>query len=423
MQDIVIEQTNSVNKKITINIPREQVSKRFDDFYNDIKGKVVIKGFRKNHIPRSVLELNYGDQAKSNISKALFSEYFKRALQENNIVPASTPHILNVDNDKQIIGSFKDNSYTASVIVEVLPDVTINHYNSLDLVSDTSYDVNKMVEAKINELKVRFAQRKPANRPAQMGDGLVIDYRGTVNGTTLDGLSGDSFVINSLGSGKNVPGFDEQIVGLNIGESKEFTISFPDNYPSGLGGKDCVFKVTIKNIIEIIPSQENDDLAMMAGFSTLTELKDSLMHEANTEASRLHRESLELQIITKLAEKNTIDIPEGAVLQERNLMLRNLQQRGMGITNEIAATVESSARYGVLGVIIANAIFKQENMEIAADELNAELGETAKRLNKTKEQFIVELQNSGNMDGFLNKIRLRRVMDFIIERSNQNNKL
>lgn len=414
MEEIKVENQSSVSRKISINLPLDVVNKKFDEFYNNLKDKVVLKGYRKSHIPRSILESYYGTQAKSTVSQSLFTEYFTKALSDNAITPASTPQISDVNQAQKIVGKFDASGYSVDVFVEVMPKIDASGYKEMTLKFPTT-DIPKLVEEKIRELQDRFAERRGVDRGAQPGDCAIVDFIGTIDGQAVKGLNEDGFTINKLGTGLTVVGFDDALMGLKAGETKEFDITFPDKYVGNLGGKTAHFKATLQNLIEVNLAEVNDELALMAGHNTMEELRKELEAEAITTSNKINRGNLELQVISKLAKQNQIEIPEGAVQQEKNRILADLNARKVQTNPQIIANIEASARYNLARTILATAIYdKETSLEITPDELDRFLTKHAEANGKAKDEFVSLLYNAKQMDSFMNQLKTEKVLDFII---------
>jgi trigger factor len=417
MEEIKVESPSSVSRKISIVLPPDLVDKKFDDYYNDLKSKVVLRGFRKGHIPRSVMENQFGPQAKSAISQALFSEYYAKALTDNAIAPVAIPNIIEVDQEKKVVGKFDAAGYSVNVIVEVMPKIDAVGYQNMSLKFPTT-DIAALVDGKIHELQDRFAERQGVDRGCQLGDCVVVDFTGTVDGKVVPGLKEDGFTIQKLGGGSTVAGFDDALIGAGRQVFREFDLTFPEQYVGGLGGKTAHFKAMVQNVIEVKPAAVDEDLALMAGSTSVEELRKALEDEVVKSAEKVNRGNLELQIVSKLAKENQVEVPEGAVQQEKNRIMADLQNRKVQVNAQIISNVEASARYNLVRQIVLTAIYdKESSIEITPEELDAFLEQSSKTYNIKKDELVSKLYAANQMNAFLVQLKTDKVLDFIIKQA------
>ena len=414
MEQIQVESQSSISRKITINIEQAEVERRLDAFYDDLKDKVVVPGFRKGKTPRSVLAGNFSRQARSAVSKALFAEYYAKALKDHSIVPVTHPTVVEADEEAGIVGVFSAAGYSLNVIVEVMPTVHPTGYKGMTLRVPPSIDTQAALDAKLTELRTKFAERKSVDRSAQLGDLVVVDFAGTIDGVAVPGLKEDGFTIEHLGGGSNVAGFDEQLVDLKVDEAKDFTLTFPLNN-SPIAGKTAAFHVVLKRVIEVVPAALDDDLAMLAGYTTLAELQTATELECRKTVDRINRGNLELQIVGKLAQDLNLEVPESVVRRECDRILGELKNRGQQVNDGIRQNIENAARYNTARGVLMSAIYNQEpTLEITTDEFDAFLDRHAQANGKEKSEFVSALANSNQLDTFTDMLKCEKVLDYII---------
>lgn len=420
MEEIQVQDQSSVSKHIIINIGAEEVNKRFDTFYDDLRNKVVLKGFRKGKAPRSVLQGQFGQQARVKISQSLFAEYYTKALTDHAINPLSPPNVIEADEKTNQLGTFSDSGFTVNVVVEVAPTLKPQGYSDMALKFPAPIDPAATVQSKLQELQTRFAEKRSVDRPAQLGDTVVVDFVGKLQGVELKGLREDSFTIERLGGGSTVPGFDDQVVGLKVDETKDFKLVFPSTYAPVIAGKEVDFHITVKRVIEVLPAALDDDLALLAGANNLAELTTRLEQESINDITRTNQGNLELQIIGKLAQDLKLEVPDTLVNKEKTRILNELQARGQQLNDNIKQNIESAARYNIGRSLITSAIYDQEStLEITPDEFDAFLTKHALASNKTKEEFSTFLANSNQLETFTGILKTEKVLSFIIQHAHE----
>jgi len=418
MEDLIkIEEVSDIKKKILIIVSPDNVNKKFDDFFKNIKKDVHINGFRKGKVPVNVLKKYFDDRAKDTVSQILLEEYYSKAIRDNNINVVGSPIL-----DNESTGVFsKDNSYSVNFLVEILPNLNLENYDKINLNIETT-NLTIDIEAKILSYREQFAERKQvSDRSAQLGDAVVIDFTGFINNIPFEGGHSDGHSINKLGNENLIIGFEDQIVGMKIEESKRIKIKFPDDYGAKeIAGKEAEFEIKLHTIIESKLADVNDDLALMVGFKTVDELKTKIKADVEGEIENRNRVSLERQIVEKIKETNTIKMPESLLKDEQVAILKKAGVKDK-INDVMLNSVKGIAQFNIERKLIFDAIYEKEiTLEIAPDELDKTLDENAVKSNMSKDDFISMLYNSKQMDSFMDILKAKKVVDFIINCSKNN---
>jgi len=421
MQNIVeVEELSGSEYKISINVPAELVDKKFDEFFESIKKQAVVPGFRKGKAPVSRLRQVYGQKARPTVSQMIIGEYYTQAVKDHDINPVGNPLIEDMKPGDQYPGKFDfDNSYSVSLTIEVLPKLDPIGYKGLSL-DFPEHDENELFNVMMKQYQEQFAERSQiTDRGAELGDSLVIDFKGFVNDKPFDGGEAQGFSVDSLGQGHFIPGFEDQIVGMKAGETKDINVTFPEEYRAAhLAGKDAKFTVTLHSVVETKLAEVDDDLAMMVGHESVDELKEHVQKETDKERKARNRLMLDKQITNALLEKNQFDAPKTMVEKE---MLRILGKNKLqNLPPQARDELKSMAEYNIKRAVIMDAIYeKEDDIEVTPEELNKMLEEHAVRNNQTKDELVSNLYNSGQMDNFVGVLRLSSTIDFIIDNANQ----
>ncbi|CAG1000182.1 partial Trigger factor, partial [Anaerolineales bacterium] len=272
-----VESLSSVKKKISFEIPAERVSTEIDKVFGQIQKRAAIKGFRKGKVPRTLVEQNYGSMMEGDVLKNLFDETYFKALADHKIFPVSHPLI---ESDEVKRGA----PLKYSATVEVLPEIEVKDYAGLHVKKEKFVSDDAPVEARLNEMREGMAVLKPLEegKSAENGHFVVIDFVGSVDGIPFEGGSAESYQLE-LGSGRFIPGFENQLVGVKAGEQTTVAVTFPKEYGNeDLAGKQASFAVTVREIkVKELP-ELNDEFAMQFGeFETFDQLKAKLveLHE------------------------------------------------------------------------------------------------------------------------------------------------
>jgi trigger factor len=419
MQDIInIEELNNTEYKISINVPSELVDKKFDQFFNSIKNQIQIPGFRKGRAPLQRIKQLFGNKAKSNVAQMLISEYYNQAIANYEINPVENPTFS--DMSDKYPGKFGfDNSYSVDLLVEVLPKIDPIGYNGIKL-DFPQYDEDAMFNTKLHEYQKQFAERRQINdRGAQFGDSLVIDFIGYVDNMPFDGGAAQGYSIENFGNGNFVPGFEDQMVDMMVGQSKDIYVTFPDEYRAKhLAGKEAKFTITVHSIIEIKLAEVDNDLAMMVGYESVDELFNYIKSELHKDNNINNRTVLGEQIVSKLLDINQFDAPKSMIKKE---MLRiSGKNKLQDLSHKDKDELQKIAERSVKCAILLDSIYEKENsIEITPDELDKLLEDHARHNNMSKDDLVSNLYNSGQMDNFMGILKTSNTIDFIINNANK----
>lgn len=414
MEDTIkIEDLNNIEKKICIHVAPETVGKKFSEFFSSIKKDVQIPGFRKGKVPLDVLKKYFKDQAKTTISQMLISEYYQNALRDYNINPIGNPTIKG-DKEDKYVGQFNDDSsYSIEMVIEVLPTIDPTGYDKIEL-QMPEHNIDEICDARMTEYQEQFAEREQITESgAQLNDTLVIDFKGYIDDKPFQGGEESGFSLEKLGSGNLIPGFEDQLVGMCVNESKRIKVTFPQEYhATHLAAKDAEFDVTVHSIVRKTPAKVDDDLAMMVGYNSVDELKEHVKEEMLAELQKSDRSVLEGVIVKHLLENNDFDIPKSLLINEQN---RLLKQNNIHNPNEhVLEKVKEAATNNLKRVILLDAIYEKEDVDVTPDELNEYLEEQAKLYGKDKDEIVSMLYNTNQMDAFVSVLRSRKVIDYIV---------
>lgn len=425
MTDIVsVEELGSTEYKISIQVPSDKVDEKFTEFFKSIKKNTQVPGFRKGKAPVARLKQLYGRQSRPTIVQMLVGEYYSKALQDNEITPIGNPKIENLEEGAKYPGKFGfDNSYSVELTVEVLPTVDPQGYKGMDL-DFPEHDMNALFEKKMSEYQEQFAEKSQiTDRGAQLGDALVVDFAGFVDGEQFNGGSASGHSIDVLGKSHFIPGFEEQIVGVKAGDSTEVKVQFPEKYHAEhLAGKDAKFDVTVHSIVETKLAEVDEDLAMMVGYESVDDLNAHVLKEVEDYQKVLDRSMLDRQVVTKLLEINQFKVPKSMVSGEELRILQASKNKMENLPEQAKTELHKLAEFNIRRAILMDAIYeKEEDVEVTPEELNKLLEEHAKANNQSKDELVSNLYNSGQMDNFVGVLRVANVFDFIIDHSNKEN--
>jgi trigger factor len=261
-----LEKISNLERKLSIEVPLEKVTEALGKIYRSIQDQVTIKGFRKGKAPIEKIKSMYGDKAREDVVRDLIESSYVKALREHKLEPLGQPQI-EYDNLKE------NEPFKFSAQFEIRPDVNIEQFENLPVEKEKLELDQKKVEDVLENLRQSRTKENPLIiiRPAQKGDLATIDFEGFVDGKPLENSAAADQTVE-IGSSGFIPGFDDGIEGMNIGESKRIDLKFPEDYREGLAGKPVTFNITLKRLGQKSVPELSDDFAKEVGpFKDLAE--------------------------------------------------------------------------------------------------------------------------------------------------------
>lgn len=379
-------ETNVV--KLEIRVEAEKFDAALTKAYNKNKSRYNIPGFRKGKVPMAMVKKFYGVEAfYDDAVNFAIDESYPAALSEENIRPVDYPQIDIVE-----LGEGKELVYTATVTT--YPEIELGEYKGLDI-KKAVYEVeDSEIEKQIAEMQEKNARieiKKEGN--VAKGDIAVIDFKGYIDGAVFEGGEGSDYSLE-IGSGTFIDNFEEQLIGLAVGEKKEVNVSFPESYgKEDLNGKPAMFEVEIKSIkVKELPELDDEfakDVSAVDSFEELKEnLKKTLVKNNDEKAEREFEEA----VITAIIENSKMDVPEAMVNKEIDDMMKDLEGRlkyqGLSIdqymeftgntTEKMRDFMKENAERKVKADLVLEAVSKAEKIEATEEQLNARALELGK---------------------------------------------
>ena len=369
--------------KLTVEVSAEEFEKALQAAYNKNKSKISVPGFRKGKVPRQMVEKLYGPGFfYEDAANALIPEAYAKAADESGLEIVSRPviDIIQIEKGKEFI-------FEAEVAVK--PEVTLGEYKGLEVEKAVVEVSEEEVDAEVEKEREKNARTiSVEDRAVVDGDMIMLDFEGFVGGVAFEGGKGENYPL-TIGSGAFIPGFEEQLVGAELGKELEVNVTFPAEYQAPeLAGKEAVFKCTVNEIkVKELPEADDDFAQDVSKFDTMAEFKEDLKAKlvANKEAAA--KRVKEDAVIEKIIENATMDIPEAMIdLQARQLvddMAQRIQAQGLSFEQylqftgmNLDAAIEQMKPNAVKRIesrLVLEAIVKAENLEVSEDDVKAEI--------------------------------------------------
>ena len=390
--NVTVEKLDKGMAKLTITVTADVVAEAEDKVYKRQKNQISIPGFRKGKAPKKIIEKMYGEGVfLSDAINDVINETYPDAVKECGEEIVSNPKI-----DLSQAEPGKDLIYTAEVALK--PEVKLGKYKGVE--------IEKLEAPKVSEedIEKELKRQQDANakivdvtdRPVQNGDMIKLDFAGTVDGEAFEGGKAENYDL-TIGSGSFIPGFEDQLVGMNIGEEKDVNVTFPEDYgQKDLAGKAAVFACKVNAIKEKKLPELNDEFAdEVSEFSTLDEYKKDIEKNLLVRAEEQYKQTKENAAVAAAVADADIEIPD-AMLETQaeslvNEFAQNLQMQGMNIDmylqytglqkDQLVEQFKPQAKTRIQNSLVLEAVAKAENIEASDEDLEAEYGKMAAQYN------------------------------------------
>ena len=415
---VQVEKLEKNMAKLTVEVPAEDVEKAIQGAYQKTKKSINIPGFRKGKAPRQLIEKMYGKEVfYSDAVDAMLPKAYSDAVEECGEEIVSYPKI-----DVVQIESGKPFIFTAEVAVK--PAVTLGEYKGIQVEKAPIEVTDEEIEAQVN--KEREANSRTVtveDRAVQKGDIATIDFEGFVDGVAFDGGKGENYDLE-IGSNTFIPGFEDQLVGAEIGKELDVNVTFPEEYGAKeLAGKEAVFKCKVNGIkVKELPEADDEFAQEVSEFDTLDEykadIKAKLLKDKEDEAKRTKEDA----VIGKIVENATMDIPDAMVEYQTQQMLddfgRRMQSQGLSLEQYFQFTGMTEADYkeqmkpralqNIQSRLVLEAVAEAEKLEATEEDLEKEYAKMA-------EQYKLDVDKVKEIFGEYQKEELKK--DIVIQKA------
>ncbi len=382
-----VEKLEKNMAKLTIEASAEDFEKAIQKVYLKARGRINIPGFRKGKAPRKLIEKMYGTGVfYEDAANDLIPTAYAEALKDCDLEIVSRPEI-NVTQ----IESGKPFIFTAEVAVK--PEVTLGEYKGVEVeksdVEVTDEDINKEVD---KERENNSRTIDVDDRAVESGDIIKLDFDGSVDGVPFAGGKAENYTL-TIGSGSFLPGFEDQLIGTKIGEDKDVTVTFPEDYhEKSLAGKEAVFKCKVNAItVKELPDADDEFASEVSEFETLAEYKEDIKKKLTEKKEKEARAKKEAQAVEKAVENATMEIPDAMIDTQVQSMMedfaRRMQSQGLSLEQYFQFTgmdakkmhdqMKPEALKRIQNSLVLEAVAKAENIEISDEKVDEEIAKMA----------------------------------------------
>lgn len=419
-----VEKLEKNMAKLTIEVSAEELEKAIQDAYLKNKNKISIPGFRKGKAPRKMIEQMYGKEVfYEDAANALIPEAYEKALEECTEEIVSSPKV-----DVTQLEAGKPFIFTAEVALK--PEVTLGTYKGVKVAKAEVEVTDAEVDAEIEKEREKNSRTvSVTDRAVKDGDMTVIDFEGFVDGVAFEGGKGENYPL-TIGSGAFIPGFEEALIGTEIGVETDVNVTFPEEYQAEeLAGKPAVFKCTVKEIKEKELPELNDEFAgEVSEFETLAEYKEDvkkkLAEKKETEAKNMKEDA----VVDAIIAEAQMEIPDAMVETQQRQMVEDFAQRiqSQGITMDqymqftgvtaakLMDQVKPQALKRIQSRLVLEAVVAAEKMEATEEEFEAEVAKMAEAY-KMEADKVKELLGENGKKQVMEDICIGKAVELVVD--------
>lgn len=418
-----LEKIESSEAHIEITVDAERMEEGFEKAYRKVVKEVSVPGFRKGRVPRQLLEAHYGKEVLfQDALEYIVPLAYEEALTMVEINPIAQPEF-----DIEDINPGEELKFKA--IVAVKPEVKLGDFADLEISIPQLTVKETDIERRLEDMQQRYAEvGEKTEEPALLGDTVTIDFEGFLEGVPFEGGKGEDYPLE-LGSDTFIPGFEKQLVGLKLGETKDVEVSFPEEYHAeDLAGKAVMFKVLIKKIATKRIRDLNDEFAQeVSEFDTMEELKADVRKTLENASAQQKKEMIQQAVIEKATEKCEIELPKAVIKTQSENMMKQLEQRmssqGISleqyfqITNsneeEFAQNIWPEAEKIAKSNFMLEKIVEEKGFEITDEEVDKYIEQVSQGMGMDLEATRERL--SGALDNIEFSLKIDKAIDYLVE--------
>lgn len=417
---VTVEELSPSKRVLCVELPPERVAERVEATFREWGQKLQLPGFRRGRVPREIIRRRFESEVHEEVLRDLIPDSYREALAQAAIEPVSQPAVEDVH-------FHAGEPLTYRAVVEIKPSVTATDYRGIPLEREKVEVTDQELDRALEYLREDAAEYVPMEGwPALRDDLVVLDHEGILQGKPFKGGTGKNLTV-ALGHEGYLPGFTEQLAGMQKGESKRFSLQMPADYPrKELAGRSVEFRVTVKEVKKRRVPELNDDFAKTVGdVETLGALREKLRQQLLQRKTREQDAALKRRLLEKLVQQHAIDVPEtmvdretAAVLQELAMTLRATGGRVEGLPDDpeaLKATARETAMRRVKESLLLEAVARQEQLTVTDEEIAAEVNNLAGAYRQEPAAVRRALEDPARRAGLTGRLAERKALDFLFQ--------
>lgn len=414
---VAVEELEACKRRLAVEAPVDVVQKEWERAYGRVQKQARLPGFRKGHVPRSLVKLHFADDVRREVAEHLIPDVYRQALTEARIDPVNEPDLQEV--------KLEENSPLSFVaVVEVKPAIALADYKGLDVQHAPPPVSDEDVARTIEQMREQQAEFRSVERAAAEGDLVIVDYTLAPEAHDPTTANGYHFVV---GGGNVVPEIDAAVVGMRAGEKKEIELRFPDDHRmESLRGKGGTASLKVSEVKEkILPALDDDFAKSLGQFDTLEALRAEVRTQLEARREVEQRRELEDKLVEGALKRHEFTVPEAMVMRQIAHQVEHARERlrRQGVDpdgvqwdyQKLIGELRPGAEQAVRRALLLEAIADKEALTVADGDLDAEVDKIAKASQRPAPAVRRMMEKSGDLDSLRHGLRERKTLDFLIQ--------
>jgi trigger factor len=411
---VSVETTSGLERRMTVEVPKEKIDQEVRSRLKSLASRAKLDGFRPGKVPMKVIEKRYGGQVQQEVLGEVMQSSFYEAISQEKLIPAGQPHI----EPKAMADDAKDLEFTATF--EVYPEITLAEMSQLNIekpvVEITEQDIDNMVET----IRKQQSSFQTAEKKSEHGDRVIIDFEGKLGDEHFEGGKAQEYPI-VLGTNRMIPGFEDQLVGVEAGQETTLKVTFPEEYHApNLAGKDATFDIKVHRVEQPELPELNDEFAANMGVKDggLQAFRDQVKENMQRELNNTIKNQLKQQVMDGLLQHNQFDLPKALVDNEiQGLVAQRKQTMGQQDVDVDATVFEDQARRRVALGLILSEIIKQNDIKVSPTKLREMVEGIAASYETPEEVIKYYYGNKERMNEIENYALEEEVVDWVLSQA------
>jgi trigger factor len=414
---VSVEEVEACKRKLAVEAPADVVQKEWERAYGRVQRQARLPGFRKGHVPRSLVKLHFADDVRREVAEHLIPDVYRRAVSDAQLDPVNEPDLQDVRLEEGAPLSF-------TAVVEIKPTITLGDYTGLEVEHEARSVTTADVDETMEQMREQHAQFQSVDRPANPGDLVIVDYTLTSESQEPHTETGYAFV---TGSGSVLPEIDQAVVGMRAGEQREVGIRFADDHRNetlrGRSGQATVHVVEVKE--KILPVVDDEFARTLGAFETVEAVREEIRKQLESARTRQDRAALEEKIVDALLARHEFAVPRSMTMRHIGHQVEHARERmrRQGLDpdatqwdiGKIVTELTPGAEKAVRRSLLLDAIATREGLTPSEADVDAEIEKIAQASERPAPAVRRMMEKSGDLEGLRHGLRERMTFDFLVQ--------
>jgi len=414
---VAVEEIEGCKRRLAVEAPIDVVQKEWERAYGRVQKRAALPGFRKGHVPRSLVKLHFADDVRREVAEHLIPDVYRQALTEAQIDPVNEPDLQELTLEENSPLSFK-------AVVEVKPTIALGDYRGVEVEHAPAAISDSDVADTLERMRDQHAEFRSVERAAATGDLVVVDYTLAPQDHEPSTANGYHFVV---GGGTVLPEIDNAVVGLKAGDERDVDLRFADDHRmESLRGKGGTAHLKVGEVKEkVLPALDDDFAKSLGEFETLEAVRAEVRKQLESAREAEGRRALEDKIVQALLARHEFGVPDAMVMRQVAHQVEHTRERlrRQGVDpdgiqwdyGKIVGELRPAAEQGVRRALLLEAIADKESLAPSEDDVEAEIEKFAKASQRPAPAVRRMMEKSGDLDALRHGLRERKTLDLLIE--------